>query len=612
MGERHIDYSEIVRAVICSLNIDEVLKRLSELVKRQINYDWMRVCLYRQHEDQLQVRFIVYDTCPVFSSEATLPLHDSLPGQTILTGRPIVRNDISQEGTHPDECLLPKETSLRSMLAVMLTSRGQSIGTLDLGRREPGRFAEDEVKLAQDIASHIGVLVEHAWLVEESNELAKIEERNRLAREIHDTVIQSLISIVLQLELAERRLQSDVRAARLEIKRACELARQCLEDGRRSLLNLKPLTMERSSVSEAVAREVKTLEAAGFEARFSPEGSPLPLPGEAEIALYRIAQEAIANIRKHARASKVTATLRFGPEAVMLSISDNGIGFDPAVVSEKGPDKGHFGLTGARERALLAGGDLRVESAPDQGTTVTAQIPITKTVAVETARQEVGFPAQDSRIRILLVDDHAVFRQGLRQILEQLPDIEVIGEAAEGGEALGKVQSLRPDVAVVDVQLPGMSGIEVVADLASQGSGTRSLILSAHRDGDLVLQAIRAGARAYLLKDIAGSALADAIRAVHRGEMFLHPAVSSDFATRVGGLNDEDTRESLTAREADVLRLIARGLRNKEIARQLSLTEATVKYHVAHLLQKLGVDSRTEALVKAQKLGLLTREYTAS
>jgi DNA-binding NarL/FixJ family response regulator len=137
------------------------------------------------------------------------------------------------------------------------------------------------------------------------------------------------------------------------------------------------------------------------------------------------------------------------------------------------------------------------------------------------------------------------------------------------------------------------------------------LILSARRGSDLVLQAIRAGASGYLLKDIAGSALADAIRAVHRGEMLLHPAAKSDFATSLGSPNGGRATESLTAREKDVLSLIACGLRNKEIARRLKLTEATIKYHVTHLLGKLGVDSRTEAIITAQKRGLIMEEYGA-
>jgi DNA-binding NarL/FixJ family response regulator len=251
---------------------------------------------------------------------------------------------------------------------------------------------------------------------------------------------------------------------------------------------------------------------------------------------------------------------------------------------------------------------LGLPSAANQGATVTSQIPVGKIGSVVTAPRKAESPAQHSPIRVLVVNDQTLFRQGLRQILKQMPDMEIVGEAAEAGEALEKVRSLKPDVAIVDVQLRGGSGIEFAAALNEQDLGTRTLILSARKGSDVVLQAIRAGASGYLLKDIAGSALADAVRAVYRGEMLLHHVARSDFATTLGSPNGGGVTESLTARERDVLRLIASGLRNKEIARQLKLAEATVKYHVTHLLEKLGVDSRTEALITAQKLGLLIGE----
>jgi len=620
LGGPPIDTSELIQIAVSSVEADDLYHGLCELVKRTAECDWVRICVRPHNEDKVHVRFVVSGGLEENAPSRTLPLQGSLPGRAIITGAPIVRGDITTEGVYPDERALASEAGLRSLMVVPLVSSGRVVGTLDVGSVVPGRFAE-AVELAQTIAARAGVVVEHAWLMDECKEVTRLNERRRLAWEIHDTVIQSLISIVLQVELAERYLRSDVPRGCAEIAQVGELARGCLEDARRLVLNLRPPLLERSSLGEAIAREMRVLEEGSdsIEAQFSVEGTPLPLPGEAELTVYRIAQEGIANIRKHSRATQVTVALRYGPDVVELTITDNGVGFHPASVSD-GPDNGHMGLSGARQRAQVAGGTLRLDSAPGRGTRLMALIPITaapsQPAALPPSSQPAPLPPPQSSngelvIRVLLVDDHAVVREGLRRILEQAPDMEVVGEAGNYDEALEKARALRPDVTIVDVQLPGKSGIEFVSTAAGLGLGGRTLILSAHRGGDLILQAVKAGAHGYVLKDTAASALTEAIRSLQRGEMILHPAVSDDLAGTLGRVNENGVSQTLTARELEVLRLIALGMRNKEIARELCLTEATVKYHVAHLLDKLEADSRTEALIKAQKLGLLSQQFTA-
>ncbi len=209
-------------------------------------------------------------------------------------------------------------------------------------------------------------------------------------------------------------------------------------------------------------------------------------------------------------------------------------------------------------------------------------------------------------LRVMLVDDHPVVCHGLRKMLEAPADIEVVGQAGDSAEALEKLRALRPDVAIVDIGLPHASGIELVKTAAEYGIATRCLVLSAHRGGDCVLRAIKAGARGYLPKDgVEATALADSVRRVGRGELVLHPDIANDLALALVAPQDSDNTPPLTEREAQVLRLIAQGMQNKEIAGELSLTVATVKHHVGRVLGKLGAGSRTEALVKAQKLGLL-------
>ena len=602
MGGPSTNESDFVHAAISSLDTDDILRRLGELLLCTVPHEWARICLRPQQDDRLLVWAVIWDGQPALAPGDTLSLNGSLAGSALLSGQPVIRGDLSRDGINADERLLAAERGVRSFLAVPLSAGGRVIGTLELGGARPDSFGEAEVKQVQAIADQVATVVSHAWLLEESKELAKIKERRRLAWEVHDTVIQSLISLVLQIELAERCLRTDLQKAAVEISRAWELSRECLEDARRLVLNLKPPFLERSSLDQALAREMETLESTGIQVRFSVTGSPVNLPSEAEMAVYRIAQEACANVRKHARASRIIATLDYGPEQVRLTIADNGIGFQPASVPEAG-GSGHFGLAGARQRAQAAGGVVHIESAPGRGATLLVEFPIAGRAASEVPHGDDERRRGDAPIRVLLVDDHPLVRHGLREILGHSPEIEVAGEAGDAGDALEMIRSLQPDVVVVDVQLPGMSGIELIEATKRLALGTRSLVLSAHRGGDLVLRAVQAGAQGYLLKDTAGSTLVDAIHAIQRGEMVLSPPVSDDLSSALG--NRQPAPERLTEREVEVLGMIAQGLRNKEIARKLSLTEATIKYHVAHLLDKLGTQSRTEALVKAQGLGLL-------
>jgi NarL family two-component system response regulator LiaR len=206
------------------------------------------------------------------------------------------------------------------------------------------------------------------------------------------------------------------------------------------------------------------------------------------------------------------------------------------------------------------------------------------------------------RIRVLLVDDHAVVRQGLRSFLELQPDIEVVGEAAVAGEALERTRQLTPDVVLLDLVLPDADGVEVLRRLKEVAPASRVLVLSSYVDDSRVFAAVHAGAAGYLLKDVQPDALADGIRQVHRGLPALDPQVAARLMHRAGeppGLAD------FTQRERDVLKLVAEGLSNKEIAGRLFISEKTVKTHVSNLLQKLGVADRTQAALLAVRRKLV-------
>jgi NarL family two-component system response regulator LiaR len=201
-------------------------------------------------------------------------------------------------------------------------------------------------------------------------------------------------------------------------------------------------------------------------------------------------------------------------------------------------------------------------------------------------------------IRVLIADDHAVVRQGLRTFLDLQEDIEVVGEAGDGGEALEAAERLSPDVVLIDLVMPGVDGIEAIRGLRERAPSVRAIVLSSFIDDEKLFPAVRAGAAGYLLKDVQPQELVEAIRTVHAGGALLHPRVASR-------LLEELATDPLTPREREVLSLIGRGMANKVIARELSLSEKTVKAHVSSILAKLGVTDRTQAALYAVRAGLV-------
>jgi DNA-binding NarL/FixJ family response regulator len=204
-------------------------------------------------------------------------------------------------------------------------------------------------------------------------------------------------------------------------------------------------------------------------------------------------------------------------------------------------------------------------------------------------------------LRLLLVDDHEMVRAGLRTFLELQHDMVVVGEAGTAEQALALVPRLTPDIVVMDLMLPGMSGVEAVRRLQASHPEVKVVVLTSFAGQDSVLPAVRAGVSGYLLKDVGPAELADALRAVHAGGAQLHPQVAATVMQSVV----DTSRDPLTPRENEVLRLVARGLSNRLIARELALSEKTVKAHVSAVLAKLGVVDRTQAALYAVRSGLV-------
>ena len=213
-------------------------------------------------------------------------------------------------------------------------------------------------------------------------------------------------------------------------------------------------------------------------------------------------------------------------------------------------------------------------------------------------------------VRVLIADDQALVRGGFRMILEAREDMEVVGEAGDGAEAVELVESLRPDVVLMDVRMPGVDGIEATRRIVASGSPARIVILTTYDVDEYVFSALRAGASGFMLKDVRPADLTDAVRVVAQGDALLAPGVTRRLLDRFAGVLPDGAPPpadlgELTEREVEVLRFVALALSNSEIAKRLVLTEATVKTHVSSVLRKLGLRDRVQAVVFAYDVGLV-------
>lgn len=218
-------------------------------------------------------------------------------------------------------------------------------------------------------------------------------------------------------------------------------------------------------------------------------------------------------------------------------------------------------------------------------------------------------------IGVLVVDDHAVFRQGLTRVLELESDLRVIGEASDGRDALAKCRQLHPDVVLMDLTMPGMNGVEATRRIKEEMPSVAVLVLTIHETEEYLLEAIKAGVDGYILKDVEAQAVAEAIRVTHRGQAYLHPGIAGKLMRKLARLSrlaegaglegqaDPVAPPDLTSREFEVLDLFARGADIREIAAKLFISEKTVRNHSSNIFRKLGVRDRTQAVVFAIKRG---------
>jgi signal transduction histidine kinase/DNA-binding NarL/FixJ family response regulator len=525
----------------------------------------------------------------------SIPGRAGLMGQVVAARGPVIVDRYSKLDVPLGHSFFHE---LAPWIAVPIWSGEEITGTFGIGANDPERvFNERDVEMLVHLAKHAAVAIENARLYAASRDLGAAEERNRLAAEIHDTLAQSLLALTFQLRTARGLISSSPDRATLELQEAEQRTREALDEARRSVWNLGPASLEAGTLVEALQGELSASERNGLPGRLTVSGSPRPLHAETQLAIFRIAQESLANARKHARATDVEIMLEFGVNGVTLTVADNGIGFDPAAARQSSPrEEGGYGIVSMSDRMERVSGTLKIKSGPDQaGTKVIASAPYEPIVRIS---QPPATPIAESKsIRVLVADDHPATRAGLASILSQQEGITVVATAANGEEALALVETLLPDVLVIDLRMPKLSGVETIARLSKLGLSTRAVAVTTFAQDELVFQAMRAGARGYLLKDASADELANAVRVINDGGTYLAQVVAGKLA---GGLA---SNERLTARERQVLELLAQGRSDKEVAGELNTSVKTASFHVANVISKLGAQNRAEAVRLAYERG---------
>ncbi len=357
------------------LTLGELLPHVVQLVRETFGYHTVGVFLKDEEGETIVLQ-------AVDSNQETVPPRgtrmrvkgEGINAHVANTGLPWITGDAEKDPFFTD--LGISNLNIRSELVMPIKQGDAVVGVLDLYSAENDAFDDGDMLIAQTLANQLAVAIENARIFDETRDMAVLEERNRMAREIHDTLAQGFTSIVIQLEAGEDSLEGDPEALSEHISAAKSIARECLAEARRSVWNLLPEVLERNPLDVIISDEIDRFATTGEAgAEFNLLGGRKELNAATQAAILRICQESLANVRKHSGANHVKVTLNYGLDTVKLTVSDNGIGFDPEGI-RIGGGQGGFGLTVMRQRARLLRGDVDIISSPGRGTVVEAKIPI--------------------------------------------------------------------------------------------------------------------------------------------------------------------------------------------------------------------------------------------
>jgi PAS domain S-box-containing protein len=491
---------------------------------------------------------------------------------------------------------------------------GATIGFVEVAyleerpKADEGPFLIDERNLIDAIAERLGSIIDHLRSEERIHQkelqLAALQERERIGRELHDDLGQVIGYIGTQVLAAQARLdQGKIQEVQAILEQLIQKTQDAQTDVRQYILGI------RNSSRFSTAYTDNTLHSPGFltvlegylealreqyglETRVSLPGDwrESPLAPEVENQLLRIIQEALTNVNKHAGVNEADLLFTLHMDSVQVIIMDNGCGFESDQTNLKNSNndqESHFGLKIMQERAEAAGGRLEVRSKPGGGTSIIVRLPR----ILSQTKSEIG-----NNVRVLIADDHPLYLEGLRSLLASR-GFQVVGAAQDGLQVQSLARDLRPDLILMDLHMPRCDGLEATKRIKEEFPEIKIVMLTIAAEGDSLFRALKSGASGYLLKSLEGKQFFTLLASVLEGEIALSPELASlmlaEFA-RSDGKTPSTSNEllSLTGRQKEVLELTAEGLSNKEIASTLHITEATVKYHVSQILERLQLQSR--------------------
>lgn len=514
-------------------------------------------------------------------------------------------------------------TAWRQASEVLL--EGEPVGLVEVFYLEEkpqmaeGPFLAEERTLINDIADRVGrILVYHhaqarlneyqAQLRRLASELSLTEERERrrIAQELHDQVGHNLARMKFQLQELRPRQGS------IELDTVLQVLEETIHASRNLTFELSPPVLHELGLGAALEWLVHQLQVNyGVAGEYGDDRQLKPLSEDMRVVLFQAVRELLVNVGKHAQAASAHVRACVDDGMIRIEVEDDGRGFDPAAVHQR--TAAGFGLFSIHERLAHMGGAMTIDAAPGRGTKIILTAPLAGEegtafpVSLETTHEG----AARRRITILLADDQTLTREGLRSLLDRLPDMQVVAEAADGEQAIALAEQHTPDVVVMDIAMPRLNGIEATRRIVQALPATKVIALSMHADGQFVLEMLRAGAAGYLLKDCAQEDLAQAIRMVDANLTFLSPGIADSVVqdyVRSRTPEKPGPAASLTAREMEVLKLLVDGYNTKQIAGQMGVSGKTVEAHRQHIMDKLDIHGIAELTRYAIKEGLVKLE----
>ncbi|PFN73005.1 hybrid sensor histidine kinase/response regulator transcription factor [Bacillus cereus] len=412
------------------------------------------------------------------------------------------------------------------------------------------------------------------------------EERNRLSSELHDTVGHAYTSIIMGMETLRTELATEMGIQRLDS--LLEMGRKSIEDVRGYLHQMDSRCQSPSLIQSLQNLGAEFQEHAQVNVSFRTFGEEYQLSRQAKITFVRCLQESLTNAVRHGQGTEIIVSLQFEQQYTRLEVQDNGKG---NVEWQEG-----FGMNAMKERAMNLQGHLSVYTKPEEGMLVTCTIP----------RQT---EIKNGLIRLLIVDDQPFVRESLRTLLDRYEDLNVVGLAEDGNEAIDLCGRLQPHVILMDLDMQHMDGIEATKKIKQQWSHIRVLIFTTFQDTEQAVESLRNGADGFLLKSIETLELANTIRLIHKGGTLIDQGMSHKIFEKFD--EQKETPQSkaavyeLTAREIEILQLVAKGLRYTTIASRLYLSNGTVRNYASTAYTKLGVCNKEEAVQKALEIGII-------